>query len=128
MTTDTTDIPARYLRSFTKDEINEMPLRRYEGEIKLVRTKAERDRALEEMAGESLLGFDTETRPVFKKGKKPGPPSILQLATADCAYVFQINNLTLDNGLSDILADKSIIKTGVAARDDILGLLSLPRF
>jgi len=128
MTTDATNIPEQYLRSFTKDEINAMPLRRYEGEIKVIRTKDERTRALEEIVGETVLGFDTETRPVFKKGKKPGPPSLLQLATADCAYVFQIGVLPMDNGLCDILADRSVTKTGVAVRDDILGLQRLARF
>lgn len=128
MTTETVDIPAEHLRAFTKDEINAMPLRRYEGEIKVIRTKEEREAAVAEMEGERLLGFDTETRPVFKKGKKPGPPSILQLATADCAYVFQINAVGLDNGLCHILSNKSIIKTGVAVRDDILGLQKHNRF
>ncbi|NDV18537.1 3'-5' exonuclease domain-containing protein 2 [Pseudodesulfovibrio sp. JC047] len=128
MTTDATDISLNYRRSLTKDEINAMPLRRYEGEIKVVRTEKQRTQALKEMAGHPLLGFDTETRPVFKKGKKPGPPSLLQLATADCAYVFQINLLPLDNGLCDLLADKNVIKTGVAVRDDILGLQRVGKF
>lgn len=128
MTTDTNSIPEQYLRSFTKADINELPLRRYEGEIMVVRTEKQRAKALKEMAGERILGFDTETRPVFKKGKKPGPPSLLQLATADCAYVIQINILPLCNGLCNLLADKKIIKTGVAVRDDILGLQKLGKF
>ena len=128
MTTDTIDIPDQYLRSFSKDDINAMPLRRYEGAIQVIRTEKQLERALSEMEGETLLGFDTETRPVFKKGKKPGPPSLLQLATADCAYVFQLNILPLDNGLCHILANKSVVKTGVAVRDDILGLQKHARF
>lgn len=128
MPTDTTDIPNRHLRSFSKEEINAMPLSRYEGEIKVVRTEKQLSCALKEIAGEPLLGFDTETRPVFKKGKKPGPPALLQLATADCAYVFQLIFLPLDNGLCSLLANKSVIKTGVAVRDDILGLQKHARF
>lgn len=128
MTTDTIDIPDQYLRSYSKEDINAMPLRRYEGEIKVIRTERQLDRALSEMEGVPLLGFDTETRPVFKKGKKPGPPSLLQLATSDCAYVFQLNILPLDDGLYRVLANKSVIKTGVAVRDDILGLQKHFRF
>lgn len=105
-----------------------MPLRRYEGPITVVRTEKQRTRALKEMEGETLLGFDTETRPVFKKGRKPGPPSLIQLATAERAYVFQINILSLCNGMCDLLADEDIIKTGVAVRDDILGLQRLADF
>ena len=121
-------IPDQYLRAFTKSEINEMPLRRYEGPITLVHTEKQRTKALKEMEGETLLGFDTETRPVFKKGRKPGPPSLIQLATATHAYVFQIKILTLCNGLCDLLADEDIVKTGVAVRDDVLGLQRLADF
>ncbi|MBG0791273.1 MAG: 3'-5' exonuclease domain-containing protein 2 [Desulfovibrionaceae bacterium] len=128
MTTDTIDIPDNYRRSFSKEEINAMPLRRYEGDIKVIRTEEQCVLALEEMEGEALLGFDTETRPVFKKGKKPGPPSLLQLATARCAYVFQLNVLPLHQGLCRILANKRVTKTGVAVRDDIIGLQRHARF
>lgn len=121
-------IPDQYLRAFTKNEINEMPLRRYEGPISVIRTDKQRTQALKQMEGETLLGFDTETRPVFKKGKKPGPPSLVQLATADHAFIFQIKILPMCNGLCDLLADDSIVKTGVAVRDDIIGLQRLADF
>lgn len=126
--TKTPNIPEQYLRSISKDEINALPLRRYDGRVMVVRTEKQRNQALKELAGESLLGFDTETRPVFKKGKKPGPPALVQLASAECAYVFQIKVLPMCNGLCDLLADESVIKTGVAVRDDILGLQRLAEF
>ena len=94
----------------------------------VVRTEKQRTLALKEMAEERILGFDTETRPVFRKGKKPGPPSLIQLATADCVYVIQINILPLCNGLCELLSNKKIIKTGVAVRDDILGLQRIAKF
>ena len=122
------DIPEQYLRAFSKDDINAMPLRRYEGPVVVVRTDKQRNKAIREMEGEPVLGFDTETRPVFKKGKKPGPPSLVQLATADMVYVFQIGVLPMCNGLCDLLAEKRVIKTGVAVRDDILGLQRLAEF
>ncbi|BDQ34948.1 3'-5' exonuclease [Pseudodesulfovibrio portus] len=128
MTTDTIDIPDQYLRSFSKEEINALPLRRYEGEIKVVRTEKQLAKAVKEMGRDPLLGFDTETRPVFKKGKKPGPPALLQLATAECAYVIQLNILPFTEDLCRILASRSVIKTGVAVRDDILGLQKHSRF
>jgi ribonuclease D len=122
------DIPEQYLRAFSKDDINAMPLRRYEGPVVVVRTEKQRNKAIREMEREPVLGFDTETRPVFKKGKKPGPPSLVQLATADRVYVFQIGVLPMCNGLCDLLAEERVIKTGVAVRDDILGLQRLSEF
>ncbi|WP_285906586.1 3'-5' exonuclease [Pseudodesulfovibrio pelocollis] len=121
-------IPDQYLRPFTKDDINTLPLRRYEGPVAVVRTEKQRTQALREMEGETLLGFDTETRPVFKKGKRPGPPALIQLATASCVYVFQINLLPMCNGLCDLMEDKRVLKTGVAVRDDILGLQKMADF
>lgn len=121
-------IPEKYLRPFTKDAINAMPLRRYDGPVKVVRTEKQYAQAVKELRRDPLLGFDTETRPVFKKGKKPGPPNLIQLATAECVYVIQLNIIPLENGLCEILADKSVVKTGVAVRDDILGLKRLAQF
>lgn len=126
--TTVTDISEQYLRAFSKEEINELPLRRYEGPVSVIRTDKQRSRALREMEGESLLGFDTETRPVFRKGRKPGPPSLVQLATATKAYVFQIGVLPMCDGLCDLLADEAVVKTGVAVRDDVLGLRRLAEF
>lgn len=105
-----------------------MPLRRWDGPVKVIRTESQRKQALRELQDEPLLGFDTETRPVFKKGRKPNPPSLLQLATAGCVYLFQINLLPMSNGLLDLLSDPEITKTGVAVRDDIAGLQKLADF
>lgn len=122
------DLPEEYLRAFTKDEINEMPLRRYEGPIHVVRTEKQRDAAVKALSRDDVLGFDTETRPVFKKGRKPNPPSLIQLANSDEVYIFQINLLPMDNGLLELLASKTVIKTGVSVHDDIIGLKKLARF
>ncbi|WP_147820102.1 3'-5' exonuclease [Salidesulfovibrio onnuriiensis] len=122
------EIPEEHLRAFTKDEINAMPLRRYEGPVHVVRTEKQRDAAVKALREETVLGFDTETRPVFKKGRKPNPPSLIQLASADEVYVFQINLLPMDNGLLELLADKQVIKTGVSVHDDIIGLKKLAKF
>ncbi|MDD3313577.1 3'-5' exonuclease, partial [Pseudodesulfovibrio sp.] len=126
--TTVTDIPEQYLRAFPKEEINAMPLRRYEGPVSVIRSEKQRACALREMEREAVLGFDTETRPVFRKGKKPGPPSLVQLATSARVYVFQIGVLPICNGLCDLLADDRVIKTGVAVRDDVLGLQRLAEF
>ncbi len=122
------EIPEEHLRAYPKEEINALPLRRYEGPVHVVRTRKQRDAAIKVLRSETLLGFDTETRPVFKKGRKPNPPSLIQLAGEEDVYVFQINLLPMDNGLLDLLADKKVIKTGVSVHDDIVGLNKLAKF
>ena len=49
-----------------------------------------------------VLGFDTETRPSFRKGQK-NKVSLIQLATGDLACLFRINKTGIPEELADIL-------------------------
>lgn len=121
------NIPEQYKRKITKDEINELPLHRYEGRVELVRTEEELAAAVQRMQQENLLGFDTETRPTFRKGKI-NLPSLVQLACSDVVYLIQLNWLPLSDAVTDLLSNPHITKTGVAVRDDIKDLQKLHPF
>ena len=114
-------------RRMTKEEINSLPIRAYEGKIKIVRTEAELDHALDELKEENLLGFDTETRPNFKKGQN-NKPSLIQLAGENTVYIFQLQHLKFPVGLRELLANEKIIKTGVAIDYDLMQLQRLGTF
>ena len=116
-----------YLRKIPKEAINELPLRQYDGPITLVNTQEGIETALPRLQKESLLGFDTETRPAFRKGESY-LPSLLQLACRGEVFLFHLKVIGFPDELRDVLADSSIIKTGVAVRDDILGLQKLSPF
>ena len=79
------------------------------------------------MSRESVLGFDTETRPNFKKGKKY-TVSLLQLATANDAFLFRLNHLGLPEELALLLANPDILILGQAILDDIRALRKLRKF
>lgn len=117
----------RYRRPITKDEINQLPLVRYQGPVRVINSTADLDRALPGLLAEPVLGFDTEIRPSFKKGLSY-PVSLLQLATAEEVILFQLGRLGLPRRLADLMADKNRIKAGVAVRDDIIGLQGLTDF
>ena len=68
-------------RTITREEIAGLPIRRYEGDVNLVGTFADLERAMEDIRGESVVGLDTETRPAFRKGESY-LPCLLQVATA----------------------------------------------
>lgn len=121
------NIPEEYKRKITKEEINELPLHRYEGRVEVVRTDEELAVAIARMRQENLLGFDTETRPTFRKGKL-NLPSLVQFACSDVVFLIQLNWLPFTDSLKDLLSDPSIIKTGVAVRDDIKDLQRLSHF
>ena len=82
---------------------------------------------MRKLAGHTLLGFDTETRPAYKKGESY-LPSLLQLASANEVFIFQLKHLGLAKPLRKILADPSIIKAGVSLDYDIRELKKLSHF
>jgi len=105
-------------KSISNDELAELPLSSYEGVIHLIEQPEDMDLAVEYLSRQSILGFDTETRPAFKKGQTY-PVSLLQLSTSDQAFLIRINKVGLPAGLIKILASPKILKIGVAIRDDI---------
>jgi ribonuclease D len=111
----------------TKAEINELPMKQYEGPLHLCRTPDEAEKAAKKLEKETLLGFDTETRPAFRKGESYDP-SLLQLATETEVYLFQIQQTGLTKGLLAILSDPKIIKAGVAIDRDVNELLAMAEF
>lgn len=117
----------KYIRTLTKEEINQLPLKRYKGPINLVRSKKKMKSAIEQLRKESILGFDTETKPSFKKGVT-NTPALLQLAGSETVYLFQLTSMSFPKELKLLLSDPDIIKTGVAVRDDIKGLKEISEF
>lgn len=111
-------VPDRYLRKLSKDEINALPIRRYEGEIQVIRTEEELERALEDLHGESVLGFDTETKPTFRKGKT-NAPALVQLAAEKTVYLVQLTWLPFGAPLAALLSNTAVIKAGVSIHDDM---------
>lgn len=116
-----------YRESIDKEELAELPLIQFEGKISLVETKEQYLDSIEYLSKQSMLGFDTETKPAFKKGVF-NETALLQLATAERAFLFRLNKMGLPNGLKNILENPDILKVGVAIRDDIKGLQKLNNF
>ena len=114
-------------RKISKAEINELPLIAWEGEIKILESSGEMKAAAAVLANESHLGFDTETRPSFKKGDYY-PPALIQLATKRCVYLFRISKTETFDPLLPILESPDILKTGVAIKDDVKELRAMENF
>ena len=114
-------------RKISKAEINELPLIAWEGEIQILESVEEMTAATAVLANESHLGFDTETRPSFKKGDYY-PPALIQLATEHCVYLFRISKTGTFDPLLSILESPDILKTGVAIKDDVKELRAMEDF
>ena len=114
-------------RKISKAEINDLPLIAWEGEIQIVESVEKMEAVAATLANESHLGFDTETRPSFKKGDYY-PPALIQLATRHCVYLFRISETETFDPLLPILESPHILKTGVAIKDDVKELRAMEDF
>ncbi len=117
----------QYNDSVTDEELRKLPVLQFEGEVTLVDNVQKFRQAMSTMGRPALLGFDTETKPSFKKGRRYRV-SLLQLADDRHAWLFRLNMIGLPPELTAMLADEKIVKAGVAIHDDIKALRSLEPF
>ena len=106
-----------YSHTITKEEIATMPLESFEGRIITVNTEKEADMAVEYLKKYKVVGFDTETRPSFKKGKRY-IISLIQISTPDTCFLFRLNYIDMPESLEQYLRDEQYIKIGLSLRDD----------
>ena len=110
-----------FRESITKEEITELPHRWFDGEIVVVDSKEKVAISVEFLSKELILGFDTETKPSFKKGVV-NRVALLQLSVKNKAFLFRLHKIGLPEVVCRLLANPDIVKTGVAIHDDIKGL------
>lgn len=116
-----------YQATITNDEINELPMGRFPGRVLVVDSEAAMREAEAVLAGETLLGYDTETRPSFQKGLKYGM-ALVQISTADTALLFRVKQMPLSEAVRSVLSSPEVIKVGAAIRDDIRGMRKVAEF
>jgi len=117
----------KYRENISVEELSELELSWFEGEIVTVEDIKTFHEVFPRLLGEEILGFDTETRPTFRKGKK-NRVSLIQLSSGTLACLFRINKLGLPDELINLLADHEVIKAGVAVHDDIRFLKGVKKF
>jgi ribonuclease D len=117
----------KYQENISAEELSERELSWFKGEIVTVEDIETFHEVFPRLLGEELLGFDTETRPTFKKGRK-NKVSLIQLSTGTLACLFRINKLGLPDELINLLSDPEVIKAGVAVHDDIRFLKGVKKF
>lgn len=119
------DLP--FKPTITNEEISTLPVQSFHGEIYYIDTFEKYLKVIDGLKNQSLLGFDTETRPSFKKGKSYGV-SLLQLSTTEKAYLLRINKIGIPEEIVRILSSPEVTKVGVALHDDIASLRKIRPF
>ena len=86
--------------------------------ITLVNNGPQAQRAHTALITARAWGFDTESKPTFKVGEASDGPHVLQLATGDHAWVFQLHDPECRAVAADLLAHEGIAKAGFGLGDD----------
>ena len=107
--------------SITKQELAALPAAKFPGEVVLVDKPAQIPQVAEALYAETIIGFDTETKPSFRRGQT-NHVSLLQLSTHTTCYLIRLNHLGLPEPIRDVLENPDIIKVGVSVHDDFHNL------
>lgn len=114
-------------KEITKEAIADLEVRQFEGEISVVESMRDMEDAIRELNGHRVLGFDTETKPAFKKGVKHDV-ALIQLSNGEKSWLFRVNKTGFAEPLKRILEDPAYLKIGAGLKDDIQKLGSLGTF
>ena len=87
-------------------------------QINVISTPAQALKALDELAGHTAFGFDTESKPTFAKNEASDGPHIVQLSTLSKAWIFQLEDPECRRVVATILESPAVIKAGFGLGDD----------
>jgi len=124
-----TDTPkaTSFARKIAKKDIMDLPMRSFRGEIVVVNSGENLQEIVDELLMQEVIGFDTETRPSFKRGQV-FKPSLVQLCTDVKTYLLQIQQIEDWTALKEVFEEPDIIKAGVAIERDIRELQEIVDF
>lgn len=106
---------------FNKEAIHELPQVLFTGRIIVITSEKKAEKAVDFLLKQSILGVDTETRPVFRKGQSY-KVSLLQVATHDTCFLFRLNILGITPSIKRLLENKETKMIGLSWHDDLLAL------
>lgn len=105
----------------SKEELAALPVAEFSGAVKVIDSEEDVANAVETLRQENVLGFDTETKPSFKKGQSNNV-ALLQLSTSSLCFLFRLNRIGLPDNLKSLLEDSQIMKIGLSIHDDFHNL------
>lgn len=106
---------------YDKALIAGLPRALFPGRIEVIVNERDAERAVYYLLKQPLLGFDTETRPSFARGRQ-NIVALLQVSTPDVCFLFRLNQIGLPQCLVNLLEDTRIKKIGLSWQDDLRSL------
>lgn len=110
--------------SIPKEQLAKLPMRVYDGKTILIDRLDQVEEAVAVLRSTGIIGFDTETKPTFKKGQH-NRVALLQLSNHSCCYLFRLCKIGLPTALKDFLEDESVQKIGLSIHDDFHNLRAI---
>ncbi|MDE6310583.1 MAG: 3'-5' exonuclease domain-containing protein 2 [Muribaculaceae bacterium] len=107
--------------SISKEELSKLPTMVYPAEVTVVEDAGTARTALRALNREHIVGFDTETRPTFRKGQTHNV-ALLQLSTRERCFLFRLNKIGMSTELREFLENPDITKIGLSVHDDFNAL------
>ncbi len=112
-----------YQNEISKEEVATLELIQYEGPICVIDSMEAFEKEIEQIEREPVLGFDTETRPSFKKGKVY-PTSLIQISSLEQSWILRVNRIGYPKRLLELLSGEVPLKIGLGLQDDLRRLRS----
>lgn len=111
----------RAIVTIDKEQLVNLPQAEYKGRIVLVDNMLKLEDAIQDLKKKKIIGFDTETRPSFKKGVQY-EVALIQLSSPEICYLFRTNVIGFPQEIIDIIQDPEITKVGLSIHDDFHSL------
>ena len=111
-------------KTIDRKEIDLLPPYVFTGEVKVIEEERQVGEAADFLSKHTCLGFDTETRPSFRKGEIY-KVSLLQLAVPERVFLFRLNKCGFQPALVRLLASPRIIKIGVGILQEYAGYFGI---
>ena len=100
-----------FIDKISNEQTALLPAIEFRGEIRIVEQERDIAAACKLLAEQSVIGFDTETRPSFRPGVT-FRVSLLQLSTPKVCFLFRLNKIPLAKPILQLLEDKKVLKIG----------------
>ena len=113
--------------TISNEEINILPLGAFEGRVDIIDEPETLHAAFSDINQHDVVGFDTETKPVFVSGHY-NKVSLVQIALPEKVFLVRLKTVGMEPVLIHFFENHKILKAGVALRDDIKALQKLKHF
>ncbi|MDH6354857.1 ribonuclease D [Dysgonomonas sp. PH5-45] len=109
------------VENISKEQVSELPVEVFPGRIIVIDTAEKALQAVQYLRQTKIIGFDSETKPSFQRGKSY-KVSLIQLATRDTCFLFRLNLIDFPPCLAELLDDPEVQKIGLSLKDDFAAI------